>query len=178
MRRALQYSQDVRPRDHAALPGARADRRRRDERGHRVDAAGARRHARRGRGHHGRPRHPPGRDHRRPAAHPAHLHGPLGRAGPRGQAPGRPRDRRGLPPPFHPHRRDAADLRLQLQDEPPAADLERRRGGHRRPEGQHDRVHRDRPRPPRPREEDAARSTRRRSGSSAWRPWCRSRPRA
>ena len=40
MRRALEYCQDVRPRDHAALPGARADRRRRDERGVRVDAAG------------------------------------------------------------------------------------------------------------------------------------------
>ena len=41
MRRALAIRQDVRPRDHAALPGARADRRRRDERGVRVDAAGA-----------------------------------------------------------------------------------------------------------------------------------------
>ena len=38
---------------------------------------------------------------------------------------------------------------------PPAADLDRRRGGDRRPEGQHDRVHRHRPRAARPREEDA-----------------------
>ena len=120
MRRALRIRQDVRPRDHAALPGARADRRRRHERGVRVDAAGAGRHARGGRGHHGRPRHSPGRDHRRPPAHPAHLDGPLGRAGPRGQAPRRPRDGRGLPASLHAHRRKAADLRFQLQDEPAA----------------------------------------------------------
>ena len=68
---------DVRPRHHAALPGPRADRRRRDERGLRVDAARPAGDARGGRGHHGRPRHPPGRDHRRPAAHPAHLHRPV-----------------------------------------------------------------------------------------------------
>ena len=77
--------QDVRPGDHAALPGPRADHRRGHERGVRVDAAGPVRDARGGRGYHGRPRHPPGRDHRRPAAHPARLDGPLGRAGPRGK---------------------------------------------------------------------------------------------
>ena len=120
--------QDVRPRDHAALPGAGAHRRRRHERGVRVDAAGPRRHAGRGRGHHGRPRHPPGRDHRRPAPYPAHLDRPLRRAGPRRQAAGGEGHRRGLPPPLHPHRRAAPDVRLQLQDEPAPADLERRRG--------------------------------------------------
>ena len=45
------------------------------------------------------------------------------RARPRGQATRRPGDRRGLPAPLHPDRRAAPDLRLQLQDEPAAADL-------------------------------------------------------
>ena len=96
---------------------------------------GLARHARGGRGHHGRARHSPGRDHRRPPAHPAHLDGPVGRAGARGQAPRRARDGRGLPAPLHAHRRDAAHLRFQLQDEPAASDLERRRGRDRRAQG-------------------------------------------
>lgn len=60
-----------------------------------------------------------------------------------------------LPSPLHPHRRTAPHLRLELQDEPPSADLERRRGGDRRPGRRHHRDPLDRPRPPRPREEDA-----------------------
>src|SRR4029453_10498236 len=39
----------------------------------------------------------------------------------------------GLPAPFHPPRGAAAPLHLALQEDPAAADLVRRRGGHRRP---------------------------------------------
>ena len=114
----LAVRQDVRPLHHAALPGDGADRRRRDERGVRVDEARPGRDARGGRGHHGRPRHPPGRDHRRPAPHPAHLDRAGRRAGPRGEAARGRRHGRGLPAPLHPDRRAAPDVRLQLQDEP------------------------------------------------------------
>ncbi len=45
---------------------------------------GSGRHAGRRRGYHGRPRHPPGGNHRRPPAYPTHLDGSFGGAGARG----------------------------------------------------------------------------------------------
>ena len=105
-------------------------------------------HPRRGRGGHGRPRHPARAAHRRPGALPAPLDRRIGGPRPVGQGRGAAGHRRGRSPPHGADPRRGGGLRPGVQGEPAATHRRRRGGGRRRAVRRHHRRRGDRSRPP------------------------------